>query len=536
MIGASDRVEELLAEFGAAKADAAWLLCDRHPCDRIAFTFVGTTDARSVTFGELAAASQRLAQALRTLSIGRGDRVASLMGKSVELVVTMLATWRLGAVYVPLFTAFGPEAIAFRLEGSGARVIVTDPDQRHKLDDDAKRTVLITGNERPARENDLLLAELVATTPSGPVERVAVGADGPLVHMFTSGTTGRPKAVVHPIAYVAAWQTYLEYSLALTTEDVFWCAADPGWAYGLYAAVTAPMAAGISSILFVDSFSVESTWRTLRDCDVTNFAAAPTVFRSLRASSHPVPSTLKLARASSAGEPLTPEVNGWARNALGLLVHDHFGQTEVGMVLGNHHHPDLSKRIKPGSMGRAGPGWSVTVLTDEGTPATPGELGQVGIDVAASPLMTFHGYQDQDPTATRFTPDGRFYLTGDIARVDPDGDFFFSARDDGLIITAGYRIGPSDIESVMAEHPAVAECCVIAAPDELRGEIVEAYVVTRPGYVGSQELVKELQELVKTRYAAHAYPRSVHFAAELPKTPSGKVQRFKLRQLRAGIV
>lgn len=537
MIDASDRVEELSAEFGAATADVAWLLCDRHPSDHLAFTFVGTTDSRSVTFGELASAAQRLAQALRALGVGRGDRVASLMGKSVELVVTMLATWRLGAVYVPLFTAFGPEAITLRLEGSGARVVVTDPEQRHKLDDGADRTVLLTGDERPTRAGDHLLADLVAATPSGPVERVAVGGDGPLVHMFTSGTTGKPKEVVHPVAYVAAWQSYLEYSLALTAGDIFWCAADPGWAYGLYVAVIAPMAAGIPSILSTGGFSVESTWQILRDCEVTNFAAAPTIFRSLRASSHPVPSNLKLARASSAGEPLTPEVNDWARNALGLLVHDHFGQTEVGMVLGNHHHPDLSRRIKPGSMGCAGPGWSVMVLTDEGEPAAPDDLGQVAIDVAASPLMTFHGYQqDQDATATRFTPDGRFYLTGDIARMDTDGDFFFSARDDDVIITAGYRIGPFDIESVIAEHPAVAECCVIPAPDELRGEVIEAYVVTRPGYEGSPRLVTELQQLVKTRYAAHAYPRAVHFADELPKTSSGKIQRFTLRRLRAGVV
>ncbi|OOK70262.1 AMP-binding enzyme family protein [Mycobacterium kansasii] len=317
----------------------------------------------------------------------------------------------------------------------------------------------------------------------------------------------------------------------MTSDDSFWCAADPGWAYGLYTAIAAPMAAGISSILLRGGFSAESTWRTLSEHRVTNFAAAPTVFRSLRASSTVLPADLHLARASSAGEPLTAEVNEWARRALGLLVHDHFGQTELGMVMGNHHHPELARPVKPGSMGRPLPGWSVTVLGDDDRPAPPGVLGRVAIDVAASPLLTFTGYQDQ-AHGGRFSADRRYYLTGDIARVDDDGDFFFFARDDDVIIMAGYRIGPADVESVLSRHPAVAECCVVAAPDEVRGEVIEAYVVLRGNHPRSAELPAELQRFVKDNYAAHAYPRQVHFVDELPKTSSGKVQRSVLRRQR----
>lgn len=489
-----------------------------------------------MTFGELAAASQRYAQAFKSLGVRRGDRVASLMGKSVDLVVTILATWRLGAVYVPLFTAFGAEAVASRLERSGTVLVVADPEQRHKLDHRDNRSILITGTEPVTHAGDQLLADVVAAASSEPVDRVAVGGAGPLVHMFTSGTTGAPKGVVHPVSYLAGWQIYLEYALGVNADDIFWCAADPGWAYGLYTAIVAPMAAGISTVLLKGGFSAESTWRTLSELGVTNFAAAPTVFRSLRASSAAVPADLKLTRASSAGEPLTPEVNNWAKDALGLLVHDHFGQTELGMVLANHHHPEMAGPVKRGSMGRPIPGWSVTVLGDDDRPTPPGVLGRVAIDVDASPLMTFTAYHDSADIDHRFTADHDYYLTGDIARVDADGDFFFFARDDDVIIMAGYRIGPSDVESVISEHPAVAECCVIAVPDEVRGEVIEAYVVVRNNHEQSAELASELQKFVKNRYAAHAYPRQVHFVPDLPKTSSGKVQRSVLRQQRQAIL
>jgi acetyl-CoA synthetase len=247
----------------------------------------------------------------------------------------------------------------------------------------------------------------------------------------------------------------------------------------------------------------------------------------------PVPQGLRLERASSAGEPLTPEVNEWAGTALGLAVHDHFGQTEVGMPLANHHHPELARPLKAGSMGRPLPGWSLTVLADEkDEPAEPGVLGRVAIDVVESPLMTFSGYQIPGQSDAKFTADGRWYLTGDAGRIDADGDFFFSSRDDDVVIMAGYRIGPFEIESVLAQHPAIAECSVIGAPDDVRGEVIEAYVVLRDGHDASPDLAAELQLLVKTRYAAHAYPRTIHFIDALPKTPSGKTQRYLLRSRR----
>ncbi|MEU0210959.1 AMP-binding protein [Streptomyces canus] len=537
-MSAADRVTELTATFTAPSLNVAWLLCDQHPADRVAFTVVDAAgEPSALSYGELAADSHRCARALQGLGVGPGDRVATLMGKGTDLVTVILAIWRLGAVYVPLFTAFAPQAIALRLEGSGARVVVVDPDQRHKLDpgpdmpDDPQRRLVVTGSG--AQHGDASLADLMAAASPEPVPAVTAGGDGPLVHMFTSGTTGKPKGVIHPVSYIAGWQIYLEYGLSVTQDSSYWCAADPGWAYGLYAAIVAPMAAGITSLLLSGGFSAETTWRTLVDHQVTDFTAAPTVYRGLRSSPVPVPQKLRLERASSAGEPLTPEVNEWAASALGLAVHDHFGQTEVGMPLANHHHPELARPLKTGSMGRPLPGWSLTVLADDkDEPTGPDELGRVAIDVAASPLMTFSDYQIPGQAGAKFTADGHWYLTGDAGRVDADGDFFFSSRDDDVIIMAGYRIGPFEIESVLAQHPAVAECSVIGAPDDVRGEVIEAYVVPRDGVEGSPELAAELQLLVKIRYAAHAYPRTIHFIDALPKTPSGKTQRYLLRKRR----
>ena len=529
------RVRELVDLCADQQLSAGWLLCDRHPAKATALTLVdeGLSPVH-LTYGDLAERSARVASALRDLGVRPGDRVATLMGKSPELVAVILGTWRLGAVYVPLFTAFGPQAIATRLVDTGAKVVVADEGQRAKLAPgpdmpaDGSWTIVVNGD---AQDGDVLADLLAAADPEFPP--FAGGGDWPLVHMHTSGTTGRPKGVVHPARYIAGWLAYLELGLGVMPTDAYWCAADPGWAYGLYAAIVAPLGLGVRTHLAVGSFSAQGTLRTLADFGITNFAAAPTVYRALRTSEVPLPEGIRLRCASSAGEPLTPEVNEWAQEALGTTVRDHYGQTELGMVVGNHHHPDLQREVKEGSMGCALPGWSVAVLddaTDEVAP--PGTLGRLAVDVAASPLMTFAGYDGAAGSGGKFTDDGRWYLTGDAARQDEDGDVFFSSRDDDVIIMAGYRIGPFDIESVLLQHDAVVECAVIAVPDESRGEVIEAVVVLEGAHEPTDQLAEDLQRLVKERYAAHAYPRRVTFTESLPKTPSGKIQRAVLKQQR----
>lgn len=529
-------------DYLAPEASAAWLLCDRHDPDRTAYTIVDDEGQTAVTYGRLRSDSLRLADALRTMGVSEGTRVATLVRKGPELITTMLATWRLGAVYVPLFTAFATPALAFRMQTADVRVIVTDATQRPKLSardgrplGDWKIIVVDQLDETRGFDSsdDLSYADLMQSASEEDIPAHAQGADGAFVHIFTSGTTGSPKGVIHPLRHAAGWQSYLENGLGVTGEDVYWCAADPGWAYGLYSAVVSPLAAGFGTILQRGSFTPERAWELIDRLRVTNLAAAPTVYRAIRNAYPTVPGPTGLRRLSSAGEPLTPEVNEWAERELGVLVHDHFGQTEVGMVLANAHHPDLSRPIVAGSMGRPLPGWSTTVLAEgSDSEAAGGETGRVAIIVDESPAMTFEHYQDPSTTASRFAGDGRYYVLGDLGSRDAAGCFRFSSRDDDVIIMAGYRIGPFEVESVLSQHPAIAESAVIGAPDADRGEVLEAFVVLAPGVEGSPTLVTEIQDFVKRNYASHAYPRAVHFVPQLPKTPSGKIQRFVLRQRR----
>lgn len=504
-------VHRWIEEYSGPEVDAAEMLVDRHDPDATAFTIVDVEGDRLIahplTYGEIADRSRRLATALAARGVGPGHRVGVLMGKRAELVVSLVALARLGAVYVPLFTAFAPPAIELRLTAAGSRLVITEPGQVDKLEGLDVETIVA------GPEFDRLVEE------SDPVpSSVAVGGDGMLILLFTSGTTGAPKGVPVPVRALAAFSCYMTYGLDVADDDVFWNAADPGWAYGLYYGIVGPMATGRPNLLLRGGFSPTMTARVFTEFGVTNFASAPTVYRAL--SKDPSITGFSLRRASSAGEPLTPDVVVWSRDALGVEVRDTYGQTEHGMFINNHWHDDLRRPVMPGSMGFAMPGFSTSVVD-----------GQIAIDVRHSPLMFFTGYLDApDKTAARFTDDGAWYLTGDTGRMDEDGRFHFTARDDDVIIMAGYRIGPVEVESVLVTHPAVMDVAVVGRADELRGEVLDAFVVLTSGVTGTPELERELQQLVKTGFAAHAYPRTVHFVDALPKTPSGKVQRFLLRR------
>ena len=536
-----ERVEQVLAEVAAEDCRPAHLLCDRHREDAVAFTLVGDDlGGRDLTYGQLRVRSEQAAAALAGLGVGVGDRVATLMDKSEDLVVTLLGIWRLGAVHVPLFTAFGPPAIAARLVPSATKVVVCDARQRPKLDPsedipaDAPWRVVVAGEPTGARAGDTRLAELLAGQDPGYPAAVRRSEDH-LVQLFTSGTTGPPKAVSVPVKALASFGIYMEYGLDVRDDDVFWNAADPGWAYGLYYGVLGPLVTGHGNLLLQAGFDLALTWNVLERFKVTNLAAAPTIYRALRCGERHAPSgELSLRACSSAGEPLNPEVIAWAEQRLGVPIRDHYGQTEVGMAVVNGWHPDVQDDLKPGSMGRAMTGFRTAALgIDEDELAGPGDQGRLAIDVAASPLMWFSGYAgDPDRTGDRFSADGRWYFSGDLASVDEDGSFFFASRDDDLIIMAGYRIGPFEVESALVSHPDVAEAAAIGVPDPLRGEILEAYVVLRDGATPGPALVAALKHHVKQRYAAHAYPRTIHITDALPKTPSGKTQRFLLRERR----
>lgn len=511
-------IESWLATYAADDANAAHLLCDRHDPDSAAFTFVrpnqdgGIAETESLSFGELAKESQKFATYLHRRGVAQGDRVPVLLGKRRELIIALVAIWRLGAVLVPLFTAFATGAVEMRVRASGAKLVITETTQHAKVEPIAGVETLLVDDG---------LDE--ALTESGPwTSAVTIGGDGLIAQLYTSGTTGPPKAVGVPLRALASFCSYMHFSVDLEDTDVYWNAADPGWAYGLYYAVMAPLALGHNSILVNGNFSPESTHAVIGELGVTNFCGAPTVYRALSASGVIDTQPVRLRRAASAGEPLTPDVVQWAQEALGAEVLDHYGQTELGMAVCNHAHPDLRRWIREGSMGTALPGLTVGILN-----------GEIAVDTWDSPLMWFTGYQDAPgKTAERFAQDGRWYCTSDMGHQDEDGRFYFTARSDDVIIAAGYRIGPFDVERVLAQHPNLAEVAVVGKPDPegIRGEIVEAIVVLANHAGATPELEQEMQSMVRDQYSKHAYPRSIRFVDELPKTPSGKVQRYLLRQ------
>ncbi|QLC72306.1 AMP-binding protein [Pseudomonas sp. LPB0260] len=503
--------------------------CDRHAVPgRIALFWEGREgDSARYSFCELKEQAARFANFLQAQGVRPGDCVAGLLPRTVELLITVLGTWRLGAVYQPLFTAFGPKAIEHRVQSSGARLVVTDAANRAKLDEVQGVPMIVT--VAGARDQDIQSGEFSfweeLERHSSEFEPVMRSAEDPFLMMFTSGTTGLAKPVPVPLKAILAFVGYLRDAVDLREDDAFWNLADPGWAYGLYYAVTGPLAMGHATTFYEGSFSVESTCRIIRKYGITNLAGSPTAYRLLLAAKEQVEAQLKgrLRAVSSAGEPLTPEVIRWFEGGLGTTIHDHYGQTELGMVLCNHH--ALAHPVRVGAAGFAIPGHRVVVLDEQQRELPAGQPGILAVDRPRSPLFWFPGYQGLPTKA--FV--GDYYLSGDTVELNEDGSISFVGRSDDVITTSGYRVGPFDVESALIEHPAVIEAAVIGKPDPERTELVKAFVVLHGQYRAEAALAEELQQHVRRRLSAHAYPREVAFVDELPKTPSGKIQRFLLR-------
>lgn len=481
-----------------------------------------------LTFAELRNASARFANFLVSQGIGAGDRVAVMLPRVPELIIAALGVWRAGAVYQPMFTAFGSKAIEQRLGTSQARLVVTDPANRPKFDDVANPPLIAVvtpaSGTAAIREGDFdLAAEMARQSPQ--FDPVARKGDDIFLLMSTSGTTGLPKGVPVPLKALISFRSYMDYAVDLRDSDVYWNIADPGWAYGLYYAVIGPLLLGHSTTLFDGPFSVEATYQLIQDIGVTNLAGAPTAYRLMIAAGPDVAAAVKgrLRRVSSAGEPLNPEVVRWFAEHLEVPIADHYGQTELGMCVNNHH--GLDHEIRIGSAGFAMPGYHVVVLDEEDRILGPSQPGILAVDVEKSPIMWFTGYLNE---ATP-TVHGGYYRTGDTVELEPSGHISFVGRADDVITSSGYRIGPFDVESALIEHPAVVETAVIGKPDPERTEIVKAFVVLNDAYQASPELEEELRRHVRNRLSAHAYPREFAFVASLPKTPSGKIQRFVLR-------
>ena len=509
--------------------NACYECCDRYAdTDKVALYWHGKDGRKEqYSFAQLKKYSSQYANFLKSQGVQAGDRVSGLLPRTAELIITILATWRIGAVYQPLFTAFGPKAIEHRVKLAGSKLVVTDLGNREKLVDLADCPQIVTVHvEQVATEypQDLSFWQ-VLEAQSDQCETVLIKSSDPFLLMFTSGTTGPAKPLQVPLKALVAFSSYMKNAIGLTEEDSFWNIADPGWAYGLYYGITGPLFLGHATLFYEGGFSVDNVCQIVQEYNITNLAGAPTAYRMMMAAEPEKMAPLKgkFRVVSSAGEPLNPEVIRWFEQVLNSPIFDHYGQTEVGMVVCNHH--ALSHPVHAGSAGFASPGYRIAVLDEQGNELPADTPGILAVDISQSPMMWFSGYVDS--AKSPFVK--HYYLTGDTAEIHTDGSMSFVGRSDVVITTSGYRVGPFDVESALLEHDAVIEAAVVGVPDPERTEIIKAFVILSSHATATKALEDELSQFVKKRLSAHAYPRLVEFVSELPKTPSGKIQRFLLR-------
>jgi acetyl-CoA synthetase len=527
----------------------AYECIDRHALDpqgdHLALRWLGKQgEVRDFSYVDLYKLTNRFANVLHALGVGKGERVFALTGRIPELYIVALGTLKNGSVFCPLFSAFGPEPIQQRLAIGDGKVLVTTQAlySRRKVREiqlslPSLEHVLVIGSEDTAalpHAHDLqrLMAtakehfEIVSTQPG----------DMALIH-FTSGTTGTPKGAVHVHQAVIAHHITGTYALDFHADDVFWCTADPGWVTGTSYGIIAPLTHGITSIIDEADFDAERWYRIIQEQKVTIWYTAPTAVRMMMKAGTEIIRKYDLSSLrfiASVGEPLNPEAVVWGKEALGLPIHDNWWQTETGgIMIANYR----AMEIRPGSMGRPLPGIEAAIVRrrKEGTvdvvhdPEVQGELALR----SGWPSM-FRGYLHEEERYRKCFAGG-WYLTGDLARKDRDGYFWFVGRADDVIKSAGHLIGPFEVESALMEHPAVAEAGVIGKPDPLIGEVVKAFVSLKVGYEPSETLRKQLLGFARTKLGPAVAPREIDFRDSVPKTRSGKIMRRLLRARELGL-
>jgi acetyl-CoA synthetase len=483
-----------------------------------------------ISFDALHRRTCRLANALAARGIGRGDRVGVLLPQSPEAAVAHLAAYRLGAIAVPLFLLFGADALRYRLADCGAAALVTDQAGLAKLDairDDLPElhTILAIGGGSGA--HDLAAAMAQARDAH---DCVATGPDDPALIIYTSGTTGSPKGALHAHRVLRGHLPGVELPQEGFPQpgDLFWTPADWAWIGGLLDVLLPSLFHGVPVLAHrMQKFDPEFCFHLMATQGVRNAFLPPTALRMLRGVANPARFGHRLRSLGTGGETLGAEMLDWGRAAFGLTVNEFYGQTECNLIVSNS--AGLFP-VKPGSMGRAVPGHAVAILGPDGAPVPRGQEGIIAVR-APDPVM-FLGYWNRpEDTAAKYH--GDWLLTGDRATMDADGHIFFLGRDDDVITSAGYRIGPGEVEDCLARHPSVAMAAVIGLPDALRTEAVTAVVVPKPGVVADDALAAAIQDFVRSRLAAHCYPRRVIFADALPQTATGKIMRGALRRQHA---
>ncbi len=505
-------------------------VCDRQKPDALALVFLDETGAaQRLSFGDITAQSNRFANVLTAHGLTRGDRFGILLPQAPETAIAHVAAYKAGLIAVPLFTLFGEDALEFRLADCGARALVTDPTGYAKILairdrlPELRHVFLVGGRET----GTLDFAALLGRAADG-FAPVATGADDPALIVYTSGTTGNPKGALHAHRVLLGHLPGVELPHEFFPQpgDLFWTPADWAWIGGLMDVLMPAWHHGIPVLAHrARKFDPEEAFRIMGRHGVRNVFMPPTALKLMRqAGTAGRREDVRLRTLASGGETLGSELLDWGQATFGLTINEFYGQTECNLLVGNAAglYP-----VRPGAMGRAIPGHDVAIIDAAGRKVAQGEAGFVGVR-RPDPVMFLEYWRN--PIATREKFAGEYLVTGDLAKQDEDGYFWFVGRSDDLITSGGYRIGPGEIEDCLTKHPAVALAAAIGVPDPIRTEIVKAFLVLKAGREATPELAREIQDFVKTRLAAHEYPRRIEFVCELPMTTTGKIIRKALRE------
>ena len=497
-------------------------------------------EERRLTYAYFAERSSRAANAFAALGIRKGDRVLVMLPRIPEWWESVLGLMKLGAVPIPCTTLLTPKDIQFRADAADVAGFITDSEGAAKFDQvrtdcpTIKFAVLVEPNADRQTHEGWTSYHRIVDEASPEYTGAKTRSDDPCLVYFTSGTVGYPKMVLHTQASYPIGHTITgKYWLDLHEDDLHWNLSEMGWAKAAWSNLFGPWMMG-AAMFMQDArgkFNAIETLEMLNKYPISTLCAPPTAYRMMvldepiaYMKAHP---PMALRHCVGAGEPLNPEVIKIWEEATGMTIRDGYGQTETVLICANF--PPLT--VKPGSMGKPSPGFDLSVIDHDGTELPPNKEGDIAIRIKPHrPTWMFKEYW-KNPEATKACVRGDWYITGDRAYKDEDGYFWFVGRADDVIISAGYRIGPFEVESALKEHPAVAESAVIASPDEMRGEIVKAYVILAPGYTASPQLASELQDHVKKVTAPYKYPREIEFVESLPKTISGKIRRVELREM-----
>ena len=540
-----DARRELLGD-PPGNINIAYLAVDRHVAagrgDRIAIRWLGRKgERRDLAYQDLKLASDSFANVLRDLEVGPGDTVFALSERVPELYIAAIGTLKNRSVFCPLFPAFGPEPIHQRMSIGRGKVLVTTPMLY-------KRKVAQIRASLPGLQHVILIGEIgdLIEEAHGFDSVISIASDQftipetapedlALLH-FTSGTTGKPKGAMHVHDAVIAHYITGKTALDFHESDIFWCTADPGWVTGTSYGIISPLTHGLTMVVDQADFDAARWYQILQDERVTVWYTAPTAIRMLMKAGPGLPRGFDLSAlrfAGSVGEPLNPEGVAWGAEVLGLPIHDNWWQTETGgIMIANYAAMD----IRPGSMGKPLPGIEAAVVRHEDDAVTvieaPGEEGELALR-AGWPSM-FRGYLGEEERYRKCFS-GEWYLTGDLARVDEDGYFWFVGRADDVIKSAGHLIGPFEVESAIMEHPAVAEAGVIGKPDPVAGEIVKAFVALKPGFEPGEDLRLDILGFARKRLGTAVAPKEIVFTEDLPRTRSGKIMRRLLKARELGL-